>query len=194
MGDEEGWHGNTSNHSWHERSKRSNPRYPASGGVASTDIETHLIMSEWARKRCLRNRVYCRKGKDTGLARFIHLEIWQPIYPAGSFLTDGMVVCPCSMKTLAAIASGFSHNLITRCADVSLKEGRKLLLVPRETPLSAIHLENLLKLSRLGVKILPPCVGFYTKPRTVEEIVSHLTGKILDMLEIENHMYRRWGD
>ena len=162
--------------------------------LQSTDIETHLIMSEWAEKTvALETEYTVEKVKTLASAVYTPGDMAAHI-SSGSFLTDGMVVCPCSMKTLAAIASGFSHNLITRCADVSLKEGRKLLLVPRETPLSASHLENLLKLSRLGVKILPPCVGFYTRPRTVEEIVSHLTGKILDMLEIENHMYRRWGD
>ena len=162
--------------------------------LQSTDIETHLIMSEWAEKTvALETEYTVEKVKTLASAVYTPGDMASHISSC-SFLSDGMVVCPCSMKTLSAIASGFSHNLITRCADVSLKEGRKLLLVPRETPLSAIHLENLLKLSRLGVKILPPCVGFYTRPRTVEEIVSHLTGKILDMLEIENHMYRRWGD
>jgi len=190
LGDEEGWHGNTSNHSWHERSKRSNPRYPASGGVAE---HRYRDSSDYEQTVALETEYTVEKVKTLASAVYTPGDMAAHI-SSGSFLTDGMVVCPCSMKTLAAIASGFSHNLITRCADVSLKEGRKLLLVPRETPLSAIHLENLLKLSRLGVKILPPCVGFYTRPRTVEEIVSHLTGKILDMLEIENHMYRRWGD
>ena len=158
------------------------------------DIETHLVMSEWAEKTVAMETEYTAEDVKA-LVSVVHTPgDMAACISSGSFPTDGMVVCPCSMKTLAAIASGFSYNLIARCADVSLKEGRRLILIPRETPLSAIHLENLLKLSRLGVKILPPCVGFYTKPKTIEDVVNHLTGKILDMLEIENHMFHRWGE
>ena len=96
------------------------------------------------------------------------------------------------MKTLAAIASGFSYNLITRCADVALKERRNLVLVPRETPLSAIHLENMLKLARLGVAVMPPCVGFYTRPETLEDAVDHLVGKTMDLLGLGSDRYPRW--
>jgi len=112
---------------------------------------------------------------------------------SGSFRTDGMFVVPCSMKTLAGIACGYANSLIERAADVTIKEGRKLVLSPREMPFSAIHLENMLKLSRLGVKIAPPVIGFYHKPKTIEEMIDFIAGKILDAMGVEHEIYRRWG-
>ena len=111
---------------------------------------------------------------------------------SGTALTGGVIVCPCSMGTLARVRAGFSSNLVERAADVALKEGRKLLLVPRETPLSQIHLENLLALARLGAIVLPAMPGFYHKPRTLEDLVAHVTGKILDRLGVE-HGGARWS-
>jgi 4-hydroxy-3-polyprenylbenzoate decarboxylase len=110
---------------------------------------------------------------------------------SGTALTGGVVLCPCSMGTLARVAAGFSSNLVERAADVALKEGRPLVLVPRETPLSALHLENLLKLARLGAAILPAMPGFYHRPETIDDLVEHLVGKILDRLGVE-HAGRRW--
>ena len=111
---------------------------------------------------------------------------------SGSFLVDAMVVVPCSMKTVGSIANGISDNLLTRAADVTLKENRPLLLVPRETPLHAIHLENLLKLSRLGVRILPAAPGFYHRPQRLEDLIDMMVGKICDSLRVEHHLFTRW--
>lgn len=111
---------------------------------------------------------------------------------SGTALFRGMVVVPCSMGSLASIANGISANLIHRAADVTLKEGRELILVPRETPLSAIHLENMLKLSRLGVKIIPAMPGFYLKPKTLEDIVEQQVCKIMDSMRIYKPNTKRW--
>ena len=111
---------------------------------------------------------------------------------SGSFKTDGMFIVPCSMKTLSGVANGYTENLIQRAADVTLKEGRPLLLSPREMPFSAIHLENMLKLSRLGVKIAPPIPGFYHTPVSVEDLIDFIAGKILDSMGIAHNIYQRW--
>ncbi|MEN1987307.1 UbiX family flavin prenyltransferase [Paenibacillus hubeiensis] len=113
---------------------------------------------------------------------------------SGSFLADGMIVMPCSMGTLSSIAQGASDNLMARAADVMMKEGRPLILVPRETPLHAIHLENMLKLSRLGVRMIPAMPAFYYKPRTMDDLIMFLVGKVLDSLRIPHQLFRRWGE
>jgi len=118
-------------------------------------------------------------------------DLYAPI-SSGSYKTDGMLVVPCSMKTLAAIACGLADSLITRAADVCLKEGRTLLLSPREMPFSAVHLENMLRLARLGVKIAPPVPAFYHKPESLDDIVNFVAGKILDAAGVENDLFDRW--
>jgi 4-hydroxy-3-polyprenylbenzoate decarboxylase len=112
---------------------------------------------------------------------------------SGSFLTDGMLVVPCSMKTLSGIANGYANNLTERAADVTIKEGRPLLLSPREMPFSAIHLENMLKLARLGVRIAPPVPAFYGKPKDLNAMVDFVTGKILDSFGIGHDLFTRWS-
>ena len=112
---------------------------------------------------------------------------------SGSSAPDAMVVCPCTMGTLARIACGNSANLLERCADVMVKERRPLVLVPRETPLSEIHLENMLKLTRLGVRMVPAMPAFYHRPESVDDLVNFVVGKVLDQLGIENNLFKRWG-
>lgn len=119
---------------------------------------------------------------------------WSSPLASGSHCVGTMIVCPCTMGTLSSIACGSSNNLINRAADVMLKENRKLILVPRETPFSAIHLENMLKLSRLGVCILPPNPGFYFKPTQISDIVDFVVARILDQANIENKLAPRWGE
>jgi 4-hydroxy-3-polyprenylbenzoate decarboxylase len=113
---------------------------------------------------------------------------------SGSFITDGMFVVPCSMKTLSGIASGYANNLVERSADVVIKEGRKLILAPREMPFSAIHLENMLKLARIGVTIAPPVPAFYQGPKTLDDAVDFVVGKLLDSAGVEHDLFKRWGD
>lgn len=112
---------------------------------------------------------------------------------SGSFLTRGMVICPCSSHTLAAVANGLADNLVTRAALVTLKESRKLILVPREMPLSAIELENMLRLSRAGAVICPACPGFYMMPTRVEDLVDFVVGRVLDLLGLPHDLRTRWN-
>ncbi|MSR32707.1 MAG: UbiX family flavin prenyltransferase [Gemmataceae bacterium] len=113
---------------------------------------------------------------------------------SGSFLTGGMVICPCSMGTLGAIAAGISDNLITRAANVQLKERRKLILVPRETPLHLIHLRNMTVCTEAGAVILPAMPGFYHKPTTMNELVDFIVARVCDQLGVDHHLQKRWGE
>ncbi|MCL4457429.1 MAG: UbiX family flavin prenyltransferase [Nitrospirae bacterium] len=134
-----------------------------------------------------------RKHFKTKRLFFYEDKFMEAPIASGSFKTDGMLVVPCSMKTLAGIANGYANNLIERAADVIIKEGRPMLLSPREMPFSAIHLENMLKLARLGVKIAPPIPAFYHKPKNLDDMVSFIVGKILDSFNIEHELFKRWG-
>ncbi|MEE9492232.1 MAG: flavin prenyltransferase UbiX [Gammaproteobacteria bacterium] len=130
---------------------------------------------------------------QSGQLRVFGSQEWTAPVASGTSVPRAMVVCPCTTGTLANIANGASINLIDRAADVVIKEGRKLVLVPRETPFSAIHLENMLKLSRLGVVILPPSPGFYQQPETIDDLVDFVVSRILDQLDIDNNLSPRWG-
>jgi 4-hydroxy-3-polyprenylbenzoate decarboxylase len=129
---------------------------------------------------------------DGNLTHFALHDFFAPV-ASGSSSPDAVVICPCSMGTVGRIAAGLSDNLLERVADVALKETKKLLLVPRETPFNQIHLENLLRLSRAGAQILPAMPGFYQRPESVADLVNFLVGKILDSLEIEHQLFKRWG-
>jgi 4-hydroxy-3-polyprenylbenzoate decarboxylase len=129
-----------------------------------------------------------------GQLRVFGREEWFAPPASGSNPPDAMVVCPCTMGSLAAIATGLSQNLIERAADVVLKEGRQLVLVPRETPLSAVHLENMLKLARLGVCILPANPGFYHHPQSVADLVDFVVARVLDQLGVAHQLMARWGE
>lgn len=146
-----------------------------------------------SRAKEVETMLQARHGCADGQLRVFGREEWFAPVASGSNPADAMVVCPCTMGTLAAIATGMSDNLIERAADVSIKEGRKLVLVPRETPYSAIHLENMLKLARLGVCILPPNPGFYHHPQTVSDLVDFVVARILDQLGIAHSLMPRWG-
>lgn len=137
-----------------------------------------------------------KRGKIAGLTllkEFDSHDLFSPL-ASGSTPFDAVVVMPCSMKTLSAVANGYSDSLITRACDVALKEKRKLILVPRETPLSAIHLENMLKLSRAGAAIVPPVMGFYSRPETVSDMVDFVTGKVLNLLGIKHSLFTGWDE
>jgi len=138
-------------------------------------------------------RLYQHLEVDSGI-QLAHPDDLFCSAASGSSAPDAMIICPCSMGTLARIACGISGNLIERSADVMLKERRPLLLVPRETPLSDIHLENMLKLSRSGAQIIPAMPGFYTRPDSVLDMVDFVVGKLLDQLGVANDLYKRWGN
>ena len=156
-------------------------------------VQTHLVMSEWAQK-CISMETKFNIEYVKSLATFSSSDQdMASVISSGTNHTDGMIVIPCSMKTLSAIANGFDQSLIVRSAGVTLKESRKLILVTRETPLTAINLENMLKLARLGVIILPPVTEFYTKPKSIDDIINHCVGKCLDQFEISHNLYKPWN-
>lgn len=160
----------------------------------SIDIQTFLIVSEWAKKNIeIETDKTLEYVKSLSSINYDNFKLDASV-SSGSFLHDGMVIVPCSMKSLSSIANGYDDTLISRAASVTLKESRKLILVPRETPLSRIHLENMIKLQDAGAIILPAMPGFYHKPSTINEIVDHLVGKILDQLKIKHDLFGRWKD
>lgn len=161
---------------------------------AHENIEVHLVLTRWAEATIAIETPYkCDAVK--ALADHTHaINNQAASISSGSFIVDAMVVVPCSMKSIAAIRTGMTDNLLIRAADVTIKENRKLILVPRETPLNQIHLENMLFLSRMGVEMIPPMPAFYNHPSTVDDIIDHTTARILDHLGIHHSVGSRWGD
>ena len=158
------------------------------------DVETHLVISRWARTTIELETPYSVQ-EVIALASKTYSERDQAAaISSGSFRVDGMIVVPCSMKTLAAIRCGYGEGLIARAADVTLKEQRKLVLVPRESPLNAIHLENMLALTRAGAMMMPPMPAFYNHPVSTDDIINHVASLILDQFSLENTLTRRLGE
>ncbi|EFI36300.1 3-octaprenyl-4-hydroxybenzoate carboxy-lyase [Desulfonatronospira thiodismutans ASO3-1] len=159
--------------------------------LISLDIELHLVVSSAAYKVLQLES----PGYEATLSLVENIyrqdDLGAPM-ASGSFQHGGMVVCPCSMASLAAIAQGLGSNLIHRAADVTLKENRRLVLVPRETPLNRVHLQNMLAARDAGAVILPPCPGFYNKPQEMQDLIRHIAARIMDSLGIENSVSRRW--
>jgi flavin prenyltransferase len=160
--------------------------------LKALQVEVHLVMSNWARTTIAHETSYSLHYVE-GLASFVHHpENQAAAISSGSFRTDGMIIAPCSMRSLAAIRCGFGSNLLHRAADVVLKERRKLVLVTRESPLSEIHLENMLFLARMGAVIFPPVPAFYSRPATIRDMVDHITGRVLDQFGLNMEELSRW--
>ena len=160
--------------------------------LSEMDIDTHLVLTEAAKKIIAVETDYASEDiEDMATAVYDEKDFTAPI-ASGSHPFEGMIIAPCSMKTLASVANGTSDNLIARTADVCLKERRKLILMTRETPLSGIHIENMLRAHNSGAILLPACPGFYNRPSTIEELIDFMAGRALDLMKIENSIYRRW--
>jgi 4-hydroxy-3-polyprenylbenzoate decarboxylase len=155
-------------------------------------VETHLVISRWGVRTLLHETAFSKEQVEALAARAYAPGDMGAAISSGSFRTDGMVVAPCSAKTLAAIAHGVGENLIHRAADVILKERRKLVLAVREAPLSDIHLENMLKLSRMGAVVMPPMPAFYTRPQSLDDVVNHTVARLLDQFGIDAPGLARW--
>ena len=155
-------------------------------------VETHLVVSKWAARTLTHETPYSLKDVQSLATQSYGAGAQGAAISSGSFVTLGMVIAPCSMRTLAAIAHGLGDNLIHRAADVILKERRKLVLAVREAPLSDIHLENMLRLSRMGAVVMPPVPAFYTRPQTLDDVVNHTVARLLDQFGIDAPGLARW--
>jgi 4-hydroxy-3-polyprenylbenzoate decarboxylase len=156
-------------------------------------VQTHLVISRWGTRTLLHETPFTREHVESLATVAYRSADMGAAISSGSFQTDGMIIAPCSAKTLAGIAHGFGENLLHRAADVVLKERRRLVLVVREAPLSDIHLENMLRLSRMGAVVLPPMPAFYNHPRTVDDIVDHTVARVLDQFGLQVSGVERWS-
>jgi flavin prenyltransferase len=155
-------------------------------------VETHLVVSKWAARTLTHETPHSLKYVQSLATQNYGIGAQGAAISSGSFVTLGMVIAPCSMRTLAAIAHGLGDNLIHRAADVILKERRKLVLVVRESPFNEIHLENMLKLARMGVVILPPVPAFYNNPQNLDDMINHITMRVIDQFDIHLDVMNRW--
>lgn len=155
-------------------------------------VETHLVVSKWAARTLAHETPHSLEYVQSLATQIYGIGAQGAAISSGSFVTMGMVIAPCSMRTLAAIAHGLGDNLIHRAADVILKERRKLVLVVRESPFSEIHLENMLKLARMGVVILPPVPAFYNNPQNLDDMINHITMRVIDQFDVHLDVMNRW--
>ena len=155
-------------------------------------VETHLVVSKWAARTLAHETPHSLRYVQSLATQSHGIGAQGAAISSGSFVTLGMVIAPCSMRTLAAIAHGLGDNLIHRAADVILKERRKLVLVVRESPFNEIHLENMLKLARMGVVILPPVPAFYNNPQNLDDMINHITMRVIDQFDIHLDVMNRW--
>lgn len=160
--------------------------------LSELEVETHLVISKWAEKTISIETDYRVEDVKKLATKVYHASNQAALISSGSFITEGMIIAPCSMKTLSSISYGLADNLLTRAADVVLKEKRKLVLLPREAPLNSIHLENMLRLSNMGAVILPPMPAFYNHPKTVDDIINHTVARTLDQFNLNNNLTKRW--
>lgn len=161
--------------------------------LAESGVETHLVITQSGLKNLLIETSYTMASVQAMAARVYDVEDVGAAIASGSFKMEGMVVAPCSIKTLSAVANSYNHNLLVRAADVTLKERRRLVLLVRETPLHEGHLDLMTRVSRMGGVIMPPVPAFYHMPRTIEDIVDQTVGKVLDLFSIDAKLFRRWG-
>ena len=162
--------------------------------LKNLELESHLVISKWGDRN-----IKIETDKTIEYVKSLATKCYDndnmaAAISSGSFKTDGMAIVPCSMKTLSSIANGYDDNLISRSAGVCIKESRRLVIVPRETPLSKIHLGNMIKLVEIGVIILPAMPGFYHRPKSIDDLITHIVGKILDQFGIKHNIFRRWGE
>jgi len=162
--------------------------------LAKKDLETHLIISDSGKKNITLETDYSVRDVESMADKVYHNDDLTAPPASGSFVTSGMIISPCTIKTLSGIANSYSDNLLVRAADVTLKEKRKLVLVIRETPLHKGHLNLMTMAADMGAHILPPIPSFYHRPKTIEDIIHQSIGKVFDYFEIEHSLFKRWGE